>query len=270
MEIHQLPLTDIRVPDDHRALNEDAVAGLVKSFEDIGQQTPITYYDDDGEMVLISGRHRLEAARRLELDTIDGIEMDVDPLTRELWGIDENLMRADLTDLERADHTARRAEIVKQRAEIVIPQNEEKVAHRPSKGQVDFVKETAAKTGKSKASVERDKRRGEKITPEVKKAIKDMPAASKGVELDALASMAPKEQAQAVKQVKSGASKDFREAKKAIKGKAPTDTGGKKAVTVADVEFNNLRMVWRRSSVTARKRFLAWVNEQHQGKASMQ
>ena len=40
MEPYPLSLDDIRVPDDHRALNEDAVVGLMKSFKEIGQQYP--------------------------------------------------------------------------------------------------------------------------------------------------------------------------------------------------------------------------------------
>ncbi len=215
-------VNDVRVPERHRSLDPDTVKSIAGSFKDIGQQTPITFYWDSATIadtpVLIAGRHRLEAARSLGWEHIDAVEMDTDDLTQEFWEIDENLMRADLTAIERAEHTARRADIVEKRAESLIPQNEEKPAHRPSRGQGDFVKDTAAKTGKSKASVERDKRRGKKITPETMKAIKDTPAADKGVELDGLASLKPEEQAQAVERVKSGASKDFREAKDFIKG----------------------------------------------------
>ena len=203
-------VNDVRVPERHRSLVPERVKSIAGSFEDIGQQMPITFYWDGDTPVLIAGRHRLEAARSLDWEHIEAVEMEVDPLTQELWEIDENLMRADLTVMERADHTNRRADIVKKRAESLIPQNEEKPAHRPSRGQGDFVKDTAAKTGRSKASVERDKRRGKKITPETMKAIKDTPAAKKGVELDALADMTPDQQKEAVKMVKSGKARFFR------------------------------------------------------------
>lgn len=207
-------VNDVRVPERHRSLVPETVKSIADSFRDIGQQTPITFYwaddTDDDTPVLIAGRHRLEAARSLGWEYIEAVEMDTDDLTQELWEIDENLMRADLTAVERAEHTARRADIVEKRAESLIPQNEEKPAHRPSRGQGDFVKDTAAKTGRSKASVERDKRRGKKITPETMKAIKDMPAADSGVELDALADMTPDQQKQAVKMVKSGKARFFR------------------------------------------------------------
>ena len=123
----------------------------------------------------------------------------------------------------REDNTARRAEIVKCKIELAkLAKTEKDLYERAYKGQTDFLEETAAKTGKSKRAVGRDKRRGEKIIPEVKDAIKDMPAADSGVELDAIASLEPDEQKQAVKRVKSGASKNFRGARDFIKGDEPS------------------------------------------------
>ena len=267
----------ISVPPDRRSLNEAVVKGLMESFEEVGQITPILcYFDLETESpVLVAGAHRLEAAKRLGWDRIDGVmlhtDSDTEDLDYELWEIDENLIRAELTDLERANHTARRAEIVKykaesaklaemennmrEKAESLIAQNEPKVAHRPSKGQVAFVEETASMTGKSAASVKRDKRRGEKITPEVKDAIKDMPAADKGVELDALASLEPDEQAQAVERVKSGASTDFREAKNFIKGDEPSPSA---------LEFERLKKAWQKAGGEARDKFLAWISQDYE------
>ena len=69
------------------------------------------------------------------------------------------MIRAELTDLERADHTARRSEIVKQKVEFAkLAKTKRDRSDSADKGQTDFVKETAAKTGKSKRGVERDKR----------------------------------------------------------------------------------------------------------------
>ena len=61
--------------------------------------------------------------------------------------IDENLIRSDLTDLQRAQHTAKRAEVVKQRAELkakLAPINSEPKKPGPvSKGQVKFIEDLA-------------------------------------------------------------------------------------------------------------------------------
>lgn len=65
-------------------------------------------------------------------------------------------MRSDLTDLERADHTARRAEIVRQKTAFAKSAKTES-AERADKGQAGFEEETAKATGKSTRNVRRDK-----------------------------------------------------------------------------------------------------------------
>ena len=206
-------VNDVRVPERHRSLDPLTVKAIAGSFKDIGQQAPITFYWDDDTPVLIAGRHRLEAARSLGWEHIEAVEMDTDDLTREIWEIDENLMRADLTELERGEHLRRHREIFEAR------RSAEKIpTSRSNKG---FDQDTADQTGMEKSTVRKSRRRAEKIAPKVKDAIKAMPAADKGVELDAIASLEPEEQAQAVERVESGASKDFREAKDFIKGEPP-------------------------------------------------
>ncbi len=44
--------------------------------------------------------------------------MDADDLDRELWQIDENLIRAELTEIERTDHLRRRKEIFKAKKKL--------------------------------------------------------------------------------------------------------------------------------------------------------
>ena len=55
MRTTTLYLDMLIVPPGLRALNENTIVGLMKSFQDIGMQTPVTYYDnDDGDAVLVS------------------------------------------------------------------------------------------------------------------------------------------------------------------------------------------------------------------------
>ena len=255
-------IRSISVPPDRRSVNDAVVKGLMESFEEVGQITPIScYFDPEIEApVLVAGAHRLEAAKRLGWDRIDGVmlhtDSDTEDLDYELWSIDENLIRAELTDLERANHTARRAEIMKYKAESAkLAEMENDLYQNANKGQVDFVAETAAKTGKSFRAVERDKRRGEKIIPEVKDAIKDMPAADKGVELDALVGLEPDEQKQALARVQSGASKHFRDARDFIKGDPPFP---------GDLELARLKKAWQKAGGKAREEFLAWISQEYE------
>lgn len=61
----------------------------------------------DKAHVLVTGAHRLEAARRLGWETIEAFETDADETQAELWEIAENLHRADLTKEERDEQLAR-------------------------------------------------------------------------------------------------------------------------------------------------------------------
>jgi ParB-like chromosome segregation protein Spo0J len=55
---------------------------------------------------------RLKACERLGWDFIPCIFLDEDTaIDREMWGIDENLSRAELTPAEEADHLKRRKEL---------------------------------------------------------------------------------------------------------------------------------------------------------------
>lgn len=141
--------------------------------------------------------------------------MDLDDLDRQLWEIDENLCRADLTNLERAQHTAKRAEVVEQKAELnaksALNSDEPKKRGAKDKGQEKFAADTAKATGCSIRSIKLDKARGEKIAKDVQKEISGTPIADSGVQLDALAKAAPDEQREAVKAVNLGHVKDVRE-----------------------------------------------------------
>ena len=67
-------------------------------------------------------------------------------LDRQLWEIDENLCRADLTDLERAEHTAKRARVVKQQKELSAKLANNSKRGPKDKGQAKFVLAKLAKT----------------------------------------------------------------------------------------------------------------------------
>ena len=83
----------------------------------IGLKTPITIRIGKEGPVLVTGRHRLEAAKSLGWSHIPCIVMDSDKIERQQWAIAENLHRAGLTRLQRAEQVEQWAKLVKQRAE---------------------------------------------------------------------------------------------------------------------------------------------------------
>lgn len=124
MTMQTLPVDpdSIFIGERHRPLNDDAVARLQKSIAEIGLKHPISIrvvdlMEIDGEEcegvpVLVTGRHRLEAAKRLGWKRVDCIEIENDAITAELWELAENLHRCDLTKDQRDEHIRRYADLI--------------------------------------------------------------------------------------------------------------------------------------------------------------
>ncbi|MCZ6862486.1 MAG: ParB N-terminal domain-containing protein [Alphaproteobacteria bacterium] len=152
-----------------RSIDSKKVAALAESIAAIGLQQPISVWSPDYDTLdLVAGWHRVEAVKKLGWEEIDCVFVDMDFLTRQLWEIDENLMRAELGPGEVAQHTARRAEVVRQKVELLkLSKTKPDRSQNANKGQGEFVEETAKATGKSRSTVRRDKERGEKIPVDV-------------------------------------------------------------------------------------------------------
>lgn len=105
----KVPIASIKVGVRKRRLDEEKVAELAESIQELGLLQPIGITKDS---VLVFGLHRLEACRKIGWQEIDAeVVCDGDALRAELAQIHENLVRAELTALERAEHLARAKEI---------------------------------------------------------------------------------------------------------------------------------------------------------------
>jgi ParB/RepB/Spo0J family partition protein len=108
------------LPKLHRqGVPRERVKALAASIKQIGLRIPITVRRatkvEDGRDIeayeIVAGRHRYEAVCSLGAEEIACVVTDDDDLHAQLWEIDENLMRAELSPSERASCTARRKEI---------------------------------------------------------------------------------------------------------------------------------------------------------------
>lgn len=167
------PIEKIIVGRRLRNLNESKVLSFMDSIRVNGLKTPITVFgkEDAATVHLSAGGHRLEACTRLGMTTILCFHELGDEHDRELWEIDENLIRNDLSVAERALFMARRKEIHL----IKFPETAKGVAQAKAAnaaqgrgGQVvrdvkSFAAVTAEATGRDERSVRRDVERGEKI-----------------------------------------------------------------------------------------------------------
>lgn len=253
--IAHLPISEIEIGARRRTLDQARVEALAESMREIGLQTPITVGDTDSKVKpLIVGHHRIEAAKQLGWPKIPCLIVTMDKLTRQLWEIDENLCRFELTELERGEHLADRKLIYEQLHPETRQHVSGAVAANAAMGRRDaadnlsiasFTADTAEKTGLDERTIRRSIHRAQHIAAEVRDAIRDMPEiADKGLELDALAKTTPEAQAAAVAAVKNG---DAPNVRAAVNTDRPTD----RAATNASATAVSIRIPWNAKRAAA-------------------
>jgi N6-adenosine-specific RNA methylase IME4/ParB-like chromosome segregation protein Spo0J len=245
------------LPDRMRELRPEIVDQLAESIRTQGLLHPIILRPRPraAGYLLIAGRHRLEAMRKLNRldaeqfpDSIraeirDGIAADQALLAE----IDENLIRADLSPAERALHVGRRKELY----EALHPETKQGKAPGKAGGGkkakpanlATFAKETAGKTGQSRRNIERDATRAKQV--EVLGQIVGT-CLDKGDEIDALAGLPPDRQQALAGRAKGGEKVSAKtEVKRLKRDERERELAGKQAalpskrygVIVADPEW---------------------------------
>lgn len=201
MSLNTLFVDQVRRRADARPINSEVVSSLAASISSVGLIHPIRVRQTDAGWELVSGSHRLAAMQQLGHRSIDCFIVSDDDLHAELAMIDENLCRNELSPTERARHTARRKAIYEElhpetkhggdRSEPSRQVGDLKEADR-------FTVETAAATGKSERSVQRDAERGAKVIDEVKNLIAGTELDT-GSYLDKIKNLPPNDQVHAAK-----------------------------------------------------------------------
>jgi ParB-like chromosome segregation protein Spo0J len=101
--IKRIAIDGVLVPDNRRECNKEKVKQLAASMRDIGLRTPITVRKGQDGPILVTGLHRMQAALSLGWKEIDAAFMRGGKLDAKLWEIAENLHRAELTPMQRAE-----------------------------------------------------------------------------------------------------------------------------------------------------------------------
>lgn len=105
----QLPVDGIEIGHLRRPISESQVADLMDSISRLGLLQPLVVTTSHR---LVAGRHRLEAIKRLGWITVPAVVMEVSDLPARLATVDDNLLRNDLSRLERFEHIVLRAELI--------------------------------------------------------------------------------------------------------------------------------------------------------------
>ena len=166
--IQNLDVEIIYVPERMRKVSTERVVALAESIKLLGILSPITIrimpemeidgVIEQGVPVLIAGHHRLEAARSVGLEEVPCIEVTADDIEAQLWEIDENLARSELTTDEKRDHLRRRKALWDERERQVAHDAPAVLRDGRKSGpqhQKSFAAETAAATGLSKSQINR-------------------------------------------------------------------------------------------------------------------
>ena len=204
--MQSIPIASIRIENRMRPLDSEKVAQLAASIAELGLLQPIGIRPDG---TLVYGYHRLEACKQLGWTEIPAVVVDGDARRAELAEISENLIRSELTLLERAEHLARMRAIYEQ-----LYPNARGVG-RPAKNGATvapFSQAVAEKTGLAQRTVQHYVQLAQSLTPEVREAIRHTPIASDGRELQQLASLEPSQQRAVAELIASRAADSVREA----------------------------------------------------------
>ncbi len=218
-------IQQVRIGQRLRKVRPESVEALAASIKELGLLNPIlvTPLQHDGQPEsaqtyrLIAGHHRLEACKRLGLTDIGANIVTVRDVDQRLAEIDENLCRAELNQLERAEHLVERKSLY----ETKYPQTR----HGGAPGQAgggkkakvekisSFASDTAEKTGKTERGIRQAVRRANNISQDVRDTIREVDAiADNASELDALAGLKVAEQKAAVQAIMDGEARSIREA----------------------------------------------------------
>ena len=243
IERETLFLSNITVPA-HRArgLNADAVNRLAESIKKIGLQTPISVRFDEprGDVVLVAGLHRLEAARQLGWDAIEAVYTEGSADDARMWEIAENLHRADLTALERDEHVAEWISL----AERVSSQ----AATKPQGGRP----ESGARKAARELGIDKDDaHRAAKVAglePEAKQAARDAGLADNRTALLHAAKQPPEQQAAAIR--------EYQPAPRVKPAPVPLND-----LETEEVWKAAIMRVWNRGAAEWRERFIESVDQ---------
>jgi ParB family transcriptional regulator, chromosome partitioning protein len=179
----------VRVPPERQAVDEEAVAGLMDSIRLVGLMHPITLRPDH---TLAAGRHRLEACRRLHMPLVPVRWLAGDGSAEAtIAEVDENLVRRELSALDRAVLIGRREEAYR-------------ALHADQKPKMlagGFMRELQQQTGRKHDSLTHDRYIAKHFSPENGSKLRGTPYADNQVLLYELARLERAAQDEAVNEL---------------------------------------------------------------------
>ena len=192
--ILSIPLEHIRVGERLRPVDPAYVALLAASLAERGQDTPIQVRpraDAPGAYDLVAGGHRVAAAQLAGIEALQARVVEATDDEARLAEIDENLMRRELSALDRAVFLAARQEVyLRLHPQTARGKNNKtkRIAETTSLSfqTGGFARATAQRLGLDERTIQRAVSRA-RIDPAVRALLAGHPVAESGAELDKIA-----------------------------------------------------------------------------------
>jgi ParB family chromosome partitioning protein len=248
-KIERLAISDVMAHHERRKCRHGEVEELARSFEEIGQSTPIIVRrNSDGKLILVAGLHRLKAAKRLGSTEIDARIVRGDKVDVELVAIAENLHRNELTVLERAEWVRKWGELVQKK------HKSEDAGRKPTRSNranidVDYAGIIPGKTKEARRKAKKCSDKIAKLKPKVKEAAKKA-----GVDDNQSALLETAKQPTTLEQIEK-IKEIAKQRKKRAQGSAKDTT--KTKIALAKDQTFKLKRAWDQTSPEVRLMFTA-------------
>ncbi len=265
MEVHQIPLSDIEVRDRLRPATAEYVDGLAGDMDKRGLRSPIEVSECDGEKpyILVSGLHRLMAARQLGWDVIPAFIVSGTDKELRLDELLENLQRNELTRLERCLFVAEYRRLIQERRPETRRGGDRKSGefHQSAADGTltSWWDDLAVRSERSRRTIMREASVGEKLDPAAVSKLSGSPVADNLGELEVLSKFDGNKQAQ-IADVLAATNAPVPTVGAAIRA---MEKGGSSEELPGpdDVAYNKLLWHWRSASASVRRRFIVHVLE---------
>jgi ParB family chromosome partitioning protein len=222
-----LSIDAIRIEDRLRSVDPDRVGALAASISELGQLQPVGVAPDENGYILVDGEHRIAALRLLGRTEVAAIVREQSPEQRERAEIHSNLVRSDLTQLDRAIFIGRLADLY---GLIVDPGarrgGDRRSANVREKDQFanianwsSFARKTAERTGLGQRSIYAARELARAITPETAALLRGTPVVDNAAQLRQLMDLPEEDRLAVARQLAAGTAR-------AVGGRAGPAGGG--------------------------------------------
>jgi len=255
MNRRNIDLDRLFVPENRiRTLDRAWAEAIGAAMAERGQINPILVRPEGDRFRVVAGEHRFVGAQMNGWTMIECSVLDEDVTDEEieLYEIDENLFRNELSAVERDISLARRKELYESLYPETKNGGDRKSAGRKSDRQnvhlISFSKDAARKTGLNRRTIDRSVARIRALAPEVLAALKGSPIGENASEIEALSKLPHEDQIKIAYAISRGA-KTLLNARKAV-GLAPA------LPDPTDAAYAKIEAAWARAPKAAREKFL--------------